>query len=378
MGDASPSAGAVILDGYSRAYVLDMGKTLKGAATDLPLADAMGGGNFQTAGGSAGPVSVAMTMRRKLAGDLPASLDPDWRGLEDSEESRLVAATAISRLTPDTTVAFGYSQSARVLQQQLAGDDDNAFLVARDPAIRTGFRPADSTSFGLRHEFGRTGVTVTSERGEILEFGRPNLREGPDYAIRSISLDRAVGPGRFSVGASQLEESDTVLGGRFASAFGTSGSETSFLDGTARFSLGSGWKALASYRRGWTSLKGGGGLADGGRLVSQAFAADVSRSGVFQSGDRVAVRVTQPLRVIGGGLDLNIPATYDYATGLAGYEQRFFALSPKGREIDYELAYGWGVLGGYLDLNAFYRTDPGHVEAMRSDIGAAVRFTLSN
>ena len=44
--------------------------------------------------------------------------------------------------------------------------------------------------------------------------------------------------------------------------------------------------------------------------------------------------------------------------------------------MDYELAYGRSMLGGYLDFNAFVRTDPGNVEAMRNDIGAAVRFNL--
>jgi hypothetical protein len=34
------------------------------------------------------------------------------------------------------------------------------------------------------------------------------------------------------------------------------------------------------------------------------------------------------------------------------------------------------LLGGDLGLNAFYRTDPGHIAAARVDVGAAVRFTL--
>jgi hypothetical protein len=33
-------------------------------------------------------------------------------------------------------------------------------------------------------------------------------------------------------------------------------------------------------------------------------------------------------------------------------------------------------LGGYLDLNAFVRTDPGHIEAMPAGRGAALRFTV--
>ena len=77
------------------------------------------------------------------------------------------------------------------------------------------------------------------------------------------------------------------------------------------------------------------------------------------------------------GFDLDLPVSYDYATGTARYEHRFFNLAPTGREIDYELAYGVGLWGGHLDLNAFFREDPGHIEAMKQDVGAAIRFTLT-
>ena len=67
-----------------------------------------------------------------------------------------------------------------------------------------------------------------------------------------------------------------------------------------------------------------------------------------------------------------------HKTGATTFGQRFFNLAPTGREIDYEVAYGFGLLGGSLDLNAFVRSDPGHIEAMPRDTGAAIRFTLSN
>ena len=117
-------------------------------------------------------------------------------------------------------------------------------------------------------------------------------------------------------------------------------------------------------------------MVDNGRLTSQAFAFDLSKTGLFRD-DKLAFRVMQPLRVIGGGFNLTLPSGYDYTTGLAEYDRSFFGLAPKGREIDFEAAYGLGLFGGYLDLNAFYRSDPGHIEAMPNDIGGAIRFTLS-
>jgi hypothetical protein len=111
-------------------------------------------------------------------------------------------------------------------------------------------------------------------------------------------------------------------------------------------------------------------------VVTQAFSADLSKGGMFVDDDRLAFRIAQPLRVVRGGFDLNLPIAYDYATGGATYGRRFMSLAPKGRELDYELAYGRGLFGGYLDLNAFVRTDPGNIEAARRDAGAALRFTI--
>ena len=82
------------------------------------------------------------------------------------------------------------------------------------------------------------------------------------------------------------------------------------------------------------------------------------------------------MRVRSGGFDINLPVSYDYSDGSVGYELRFFNLAPSGREIDLEAAYGTRLWGGNLTANAFVRREPGHVEAIGSDYGAAIRFTL--
>jgi hypothetical protein len=133
---------------------------------------------------------------------------------------------------------------------------------------------------------------------------------------------------------------------------------------------------MASYRRGSTSLSGTRGMFGNGRVATEAFAFDLSKIGLLLSRDKLAVRLMQPLRVRRGGFSMNLPTAFDYATQETRFEQRILSLAPKGRELDYEIAYGFGLLGGYFDVNAFLRTDPGHIEAMRTDRGAAVRFTV--
>jgi hypothetical protein len=379
MGDAAAGpqamAGAIILDGYSRAFVLDLATRLQRAPQDRPLGRALGG-DQRSATAQNEMVAVSLTLDRR-PGTQP------WVGMaqlgltyDDARRARLLSGLVVSRLDARTALALGFAESSKTLQLRLTGTRNNAFLVARDPASKMGFYGDDVTSLGVRRDLGPVGLTVTSERGKVWTDGLKQTLADPRYSISSVTADRRVGPATLSLGASRLEEETTVLGGRFDSVLTGAGARSYFLDGTASFDLGSGWGAFASYRRGWTNLPGTGGLVDDGRLSTEAWAFDLSKRGAFFGGDKLAVRVMQPLRVRSGGLNMLVPASYDYATLSVGYENRFLNLAPQGREIDFEAAYSMGLLGGDLGLNAFYRNDPGHIAAMKSDVGGAIRFTL--
>jgi hypothetical protein len=110
--------------------------------------------------------------------------------------------------------------------------------------------------------------------------------------------------------------------------------------------------------------------------VTDGFAASVAKTGLLASQDRLGFRLSQPLRVRGGGLGLYLPVDYSYATQTAAYDNRNMRLTPSGRELDYEVAYGFGMWGGQVDLNAFVRTDPGHISGERRDTGGAIRFKV--
>jgi hypothetical protein len=194
--------------------------------------------------------------------------------------------------------------------------------------------------------------------------------------MTALVADRQFGRVRISLGASLLGEEATMLGGRFSSAFSSAGSTSWFADGAASLDLGRGWGAHASYRHGWTSMRSSGGLVEGGRLSSNAFALDLTKTGTLTPGDTISVRMTQPLRVRTGGFDINLPVSYDYASGQVGYQQRYFNLAPTGRELNFELSYAMPLFGGIIAANAFVRTQPGHTEWMNDDIGGALRFTL--
>lgn len=376
MGDATGElGGAVFLDGYSRAYTFDLAATLAPARPGQPLAEALDGG-YRTLAAGTGPVAATVTVKLDQAGDPEVRLVRTDYSIEDGRRARAVAAVALSRLTPRTAVAFGFSESGRSLQQRLAGIGGDGFLAARDPLSPGGFAADVSSSAAIRHDFGIAGLTVTAEQGDIRAANIRQTSERPGYSLRSITADRRVHRAHVRLGISHLEEDGTVLGGRFSPVLSSHGSTSYFVDGVGSFDLGNGWGAAASYRRGWSSVSATGGLISGGRLDTEAFAFDLSKTGAFGRTDQLAFRVAQPLRVGSGGFGVSLPVSYDYGSGDVGYEGRFLSLAPKGREMDYEIAYRIGVRRGELSANAFLRTDPGHVETRSNDAGAAIRFTM--
>lgn len=376
MGDANAQmVGAVVLDGYSRAYALDLARTLSRAPQERPLSQALAG-DLRSHALAAGGTAVSITVDRQSFGQPAVGLAQLGLTYDDSHRAKAVAGLAVSRLTPQTAVALGFAESGRTLGQQLSGRNHNAFLVARDPMARTGFFTDNVASLGIRQSLGAFGLTVTSERGKIGYQGPRRSVEEPGYSLGSLSVDRSFGRVTLSLAASRLSEQATLLGARLSSAFLTGGSTSLFVDAGVDMDLGRGWGAYASYRRGSTSVEGSGAMVESGKLTSDAFAFDISKTNAFFGGDKLAFRVMQPLRVKSGRLSMMLPTSYDYATLKTGFEEKDFNLAPSGREIDVEAAYGVALFGGSLSANAFLRHEPGNIAAASKDIGGAIRFTL--
>jgi hypothetical protein len=267
-------------------------------------------------------------------------------------------------------VAFGFASGAKEMERRLSGVRPGAFLVATDVTGNPGFSAARDGSMAARHQFGRIGVTLSGETGNVWQEVKTSATGSP-YRLTSVAVDRSFGSSRLSVGISRLEEKQSVLGGRMTDVLGGGGSTTLFLDTEVRRDFGEGWTASLTARRGWTSFAGG-------KFQTDAYSVDVTKSGLFGSGDTLGFRLAQPLRVERGGFALMLPTSYDYTTGTATDSLTRMSLTPSGREIDGELSYGSTLLDGraWLGANLFYRRDPGHIASLPDDAGAAIRFTL--
>jgi hypothetical protein len=222
----------------------------------------------------------------------------------------------------------------------------------------------------VRHQFGHTGVTVSGETGNVWQEVKTTATGSP-YRLATISVDRSLGRNWLSLGVSQLDEKESLLGGRMSPLLGGGGARTTFLDAEARHNFGGGWTGTLTARRGWTDFSGG-------KFETGAYAFDLAKLGLLSNHDSIGFRLAQPLRIEHGGLSMMLPTSYDYLTQTATNTLSQMSLSPSGREIDAELSYGSTLLGGnaWMGGNLFYRRQPGHIASASDDRGAAIRFSL--
>jgi hypothetical protein len=360
--------GAIILDGYSRAFVMDLAKGLRQADARRPLERALGG-NVSSSAMRAGPVSVAMSVAQRPGQPGIFDLMRFGIGPDDARRSRLVAGSAIARLDSKTKAGLGFAQGAKEIERQLTQAEAGAFLIARDISADPGFQARRGTSMGARRDLGFAGVTISSEEGKVWQQFRTNTADAP-YRWTSLTLDRRFGNDSWaSVGLSRLEEKDTLLGGRLGSLYGSGGSASLFLDVEARRNLGNGWSAALMGRRGWTDFAIG-------EFRTGAYSFDLAKYGLFRERDRFGIRIAQPLRVESGGMSMLLPTGYDYETGIATSSSQQLSFRPSGREIDAELSYSTELGRGWLGANLFARREPGHVANADPDMGAAIRYNL--
>ncbi|MCA1661272.1 MAG: hypothetical protein LC648_03550 [Novosphingobium sp.] len=366
----------MILDGYSRAYALDFARQLHATPVAPRLANAVAGRTRNlAAGGDALALAFTIDARNGFALVSPLRLSTG-----EAEQARVLAASLTARIAPDRQIGFGFRQSADGLVAQLQGARFPAFIVAGAPGEDLGFATADRNAVALRQMLGGFGLTLSAEAGEAVSApvrfaDALRLQRQRERMQRvGLALDRSFGAVDTALGLSWVREDGTVLGARFHDAFGRNGADSVFVDARAGWSLRPDLRLGAAWRVGYTMPRAGRAIV-GGRLLSSAFAVDVEKLGVFAADDRLALRLAQPLRVESGGVRLNLPVDYDYATLTPTFALTRYDLTPRGRELIAELAWRGELWGGDAAASAFYRKDPGHYASVPDDKGVAVKWS---
>ncbi|RZT56636.1 subtilase family protein [Sphingomonas sp. BK036] len=377
MGDATQGElGAVILDGYSRAFAIDLAKTIARRSPDRSLGSALQS-RLRNVALAQGGMTVSMTLAPRGNGDV--ALDRTTLSTADATSARAIAGMVTQRLGSTLSFGFGFAQGSGTLSAQLSGQSEPAFLIASTGNMR--FDSTTRASSAIRQSVGGFGFTAGLETGDVLTQRDSTLQlrdrwQRSGYTRASLAVDRRFGALATMISAMRMDERDTVLGARFDAALGATRAATWFVDTKARFDAGAGWSLGGSMRQGWTHAAVRGGLDGDGLVRTTAFAADIGKDGVFGH-DSLGLRIAQPLRVARGGVDLRLPTYFDYTSGaVTDWTTQRLNLAPQGRELDVELRYGLPAFGGGLDTNLFWRRDPGNVAALPNDYGMAMRYSL--
>lgn len=376
MGDAvqSASLNAIMLDGYSRAYQINLAKLGQVASMPMKLTGALLNQLRDVATGTE-RLSLAYSIDARTAFGGSASANQLRLSQGHAHRAKVLAARVVAQLSPKTSLGFAFSQGAEGLVAQLGGSRQAAFLIAGSPLDDVGFRRRPNSAIALRRSFGSWGVTASAENAYV--FGDERMTERlrgaqmPRSARLALAVDRTIGDVEISAGSTLLMEQRTILGAKFQDAIGSSGAQSLFIDSSLAWRPSQSWRLGGAWRQGFTFARPGGWVAAGSLLESNAWSFDVTRFALLDRRDSLAFRISQPLRVSSGGINMLLPVEYSYDTLLARKEVRLLALAPAGREIATELAWRSPLAQGWGSASLFYRVNPGHFASAPDDKGVS-------
>ena len=189
-----------------------------------------------------------------------------------------------------------------------------------------------------------------------------------EYRFADIML-----PG-LAIQAGWLMEPNRLAGSRPNGAFGELGGRTVFSGVSAYHRLGDRWTLLGSVHVGVsrTVMQNHGMLHDPSALWTSTFSVGFIGEGMKHTQDRLAFRLSQPLRVESGS------AQFHWASGRtrerqARIEKTTLDLEPSGRQLDLELAYSRPWKGGQAHLATLVTRHAGHTRGQH-DFALLLRY----
>ena len=358
-------SGAIVLDGYGRAYRTNLGHTLVPAPRSGLAGALLGASQTASLGTPTHRLSLTIDPGQHAAPWLGfGQRGLDARGQGGAPRVGLVSSTLWTGA--DLDAGFG-------LRLDALGDGGHpAFFAASGDSLETAVALRQAGAVSARQRVGAWTFLVGAD--SVRAFAPLHALAGVTATEWRFGVARQLGGVRLAADWSERGETGGLLGTTLAPAFGIAGARTRTLGLTADAPLGR-WRASLGLRHGWTNATLAPGLIDRvNDLRSLGWRLDLARDGLFTRGDNFAVRLAQPMRVVDGLARLRVPDAYDYATRTAHYAERLASLAPDGTEraveAVYSRAFGLGRAGGHL----FYRADAEHVAGL-NDAGAAL--TLS-
>lgn len=376
----------IVLDRFGRAFSVNLGPNVRAVTSRLDLARQL----QQHANIEEQWLSTRAALRLTFLERREATA---WRALSLSETSSPartpLGGQATFHLGRRTEVAAGLGVAPQGLLTGLAPPAPQLNYVADqqyDPFTPNGANGtlsfAASGKIGRKAEGLRIGLSAsTGQNRNQQRDSQWALRQAPPKAGRvTVRLSQAHERAELGLSLGFGKEERSLLGTTAASSLALprkSFNGTLGLDATLGFA--GTWQLALAGEVGM--VKPGAGsrmslVSSVDRLTTSRFSAGIIGADVLSRGDRLGLRVSQPLRVETGGLSLSVPVGYDAIDGIARFEDRRASLAPTGREIAIEAAYRRRLFDfGMLEASLFRRSNPGHTADQDSDTGGVISWS---
>ena len=224
----------------------------------------------------------------------------------------------------------------------------------------------DGTSLGLASPLGTGFLRIAGFAATGRDSGRGGGHsEGITGGLAEYRFGGLADSG-LSLQVGWMSEANGAVGSRPDGAFGAFGTGTILTGLTASRRLGGNWALLGSAHAGAHRTENvRQGIVRGvSGLWSGAFAVGAVGRDVGRSGDRLAFRLSQPLRVETGSAELQWVSGRNSGGGVE-IERADLSLEPSGRQLDLEVAYSRPWAGGSAHMAAIASHDAGHAAGER-------------
>ena len=357
----------LVLDKFARPYVLDLTRSFRAPDTLPRLSDLLN--SFSAFSSTLDlPVGADQSMRLSFAA-------PRLKQPRDDDELFIPALTPTENQDPVVSLALDgalgggldYSVNLRGNPQLDFGlldyreDSPLAVSVLTEAAFSAPYLSfagqADSISLGYQHNDAtrlKLGITDTDDG---LPNGRRSEAAMVDLAVQAT--DRL----QLSLRLGQIVENGNLFGGGSGGPLSVVRATTTSAGIAGRYRLSSRFALVAQYTEGYTQVEEWkySIAQDYSDLRSNAFGIGLMGSSLLRRGDRAGLAVSQPLRVIRGSVDLNVPTGLDADFQITRTREHI-DLEPPGSETAVEAYYRLPLRRrmGNFGAHVVYQNEPLH------------------
>lgn len=373
---ARNSGQVTVLDEYNRNYQTPLSGLVAASATPYDLEKGLG-----TLGGGLTRLADMPGLRFAVADTAEPTADTVPRMTMTMGEST------------GETVTVMHGLGSAQLFGGVAAELDGAGLLAKEQALSSAYLGlAGRDGWGLSWSApaaGGTRLTVASLYGSQADhpteweraFQDPT-RQLSQASVAAIAarLAKPAGGGEMAITAGMVDERNTVLGSASEGALALgSGATTWFAGIGGQWPLGSGLSLFAGWEAGRTQVRAAQDSLISGlsALDSQAGHVGIAKTGVWDSDDRLAATLSQPLRVTAGSAALSLPTGMD-ADGTLRTTSERTGLAADGHETDLQVGYQTPLDDGEsMTMAALLRLQPDNVRDAAPEMVVMGRYRLA-